>query len=245
MKDKTMIITGASSGVGKSLVEYFSNQMNIVAIARRIDKMQKQFADLPNVTCYKCDLTNVNDIKKTINKIKFRHGFIGYLINNAGVNKSNYFIDTVPDDFEISIAVNFTAPIMIMRCILPEMIDNNFGRIINITSGAPLNNFSGFGAYSASKGALNSITITVAKEMADKNIKVNLMSPGPVKSEMAPNMTLEPTICHPTANYLINLGQNGETGEFFWLGHKVPMFSDLSDTDWLNGKPGKNMIEIL
>lgn len=245
MIKKTMIITGGSSGVGKSLVEFFSNQMNIVAIARRIDRMNKHFADIPNVTCYKCDLTNVDEIKSTFSEIKTRYGFIGYLINNAGVNRSNFFLDAEPEDFEKSIAVNFTAPITTMRCLLPEMIENNFGRIINITSGAPLNNYNGFGAYSASKSALNSITQTVAKELADKNIKINLMSPGPVKSEMAPNMTLEPSICHPTANYLINMGSQGDTGEFFWLGHKVPMFSDLSDTDWLKGKPGSNMIKIL
>ena len=245
MKEKTMIITGASSGVGKSLVEYFSNQMNIIAIARRIEKMQKHFANIPNITCYKCDLANVNDINNIFTEIMSKHGFIGYLINNAGVNISNLFVDTTPDDFETSIAVNFTASITTMKCLLPEMINNNFGRIVNVTSGAPLNNFNGFGAYSASKSALNSITLTLAKEMAYKNIKVNLMSPGPVKSEMSPDMTLEPSICHPTANYLINMDAKGESGKFFWLGYKVPMFSDLSDTDWLNGIPGKNMVQIL
>lgn len=245
MNKKTMIITGASSGVGKSLVEFFSNQMNIVAVARRVDKMQEHFADIPNVTCYKCDLSKVEDIVSTIDKIKTNHGFIAYLINNAGVNKFNLFTDVAHEDFEISMAVNFIAPITTMKCLLPEMIKNNFGRIINVTSGAPLNNFNGYGAYSASKGALNSVTLTVAKEMAQKNIKVNLMSPGPVKTEMAPDMTIDPSICHPTANYLINMTEEGDTGEFFWLGHKVPMFSDLSDTVWLQGKPGRNMVKIL
>lgn len=245
MNHMTMIITGASSGVGKSLVDFFSNQMNVVAIARRIDKMEEHFADIPNVTCYKCDLTDDKEIERTLNEIKTKHGFIGYLINNAGVNKSNLFLDAESEDFEISMAVNFTAPIITMKFLLPDMIENNFGRIINVTSGAPLNNFNGFGAYSASKGALNSITLTVAREMADKNIKINLMSPGPVKSEMAPSMTFEPSICHPTANYLVNISAEGLTGEFYWLGYKVPMFSDLSDTDWLKGKPGRNMIKIL
>jgi 3-oxoacyl-[acyl-carrier protein] reductase len=245
MNRKKMIITGASSGVGMSLVKFFSGQMDVIAIARRIDRMQEHFADLRNVTCYKCDLSKVEEIISTIEKIKIEHGFIGYLINNAGVNKYNLFTDLTNEDFEISMAVNFMAPIITMKCLLPEMIENNFGRIINITSGAPLNNFDGYSAYSASKGALNSVTLTVAKEIAQKNIKVNLMSPGPVKSEMAPNMSTDPSVCHPTADYLINLTDDGETGGFFWLGHKVPMFSDLSDTQWLNGIPGKNLIKIL
>ena len=135
MNSKKMIITGASSGVGKSLVQFFSGQMDVIAIARRIDRMEEHFADLPNVTCYKCDLSKVDEIISTIEKIKIEHGFIGYLINNAGVNKYNLFADLTNEDFEISMAVNFMAPIITMKCLLPEMIENNFGRIINVTSG--------------------------------------------------------------------------------------------------------------
>ena len=245
MSDKFIVITGASSGVGKSLVEFFSKQMNVVAIARRLDKLDKNFGHLPNVSCYKCDVSNPEDIRRTFSEIKTKHGFIGYLINNAGIMKQGLFTELSQDDFEVSLGVNLMAPIMAMQQVLPEMVEQNFGRIINVTSGAPLNNFERSAAYSGSKGALNSVTITAAKELAEKNIKINLMSPGAVRSEMAPHMDVDPSICHPTANYLINLDANGETGEFFWLGHRVPMFSDLTDTDWLGGKAGRNMVKIL
>ena len=245
MSDKLIVITGASSGVGKSLVEFFSKQMNVVAIARRLDKLDKNFGHLPNVSCYKCDVSNPEAIRHTFSEIKANYGYVRYLINNAGTMKQGMFTELSQKDFEVSLGVNLMAPIFAMQQVLPDMVEQNFGRIVNVTSGAPLNNFERSAAYSASKAALNSVTITAAKELSEKNIKINLMSPGAVRSEMAPHMDVEPSICHPTANYLINLDAKGETGEFFWLGHRVPMFSDLTDTDWLGGKAGRNMVKIL
>jgi len=240
-----IIITGASSGVGKSLVEYFSEGNHVIALARRIERMEEYFGGNKNVTCYQCDLAIDNHIEEVLDRIKIEHGFIGRLINNAGILNIGSFLELSNDTFKKNLQINFLAPIRIMKELLPDMIDNNFGRIINITSGAPVNNVEHFSSYSASKASLNSVTITVAKEMAEKNIKINLMSPGAVKSEMAPDMTIDPSVCHPTADYLIHLDKEGETGRFFWHGHRVPLFADLSDTDWLKGKPGRNMVKVI
>jgi NAD(P)-dependent dehydrogenase (short-subunit alcohol dehydrogenase family) len=113
---------------------------------------------------------------------------------------------------------------------------HNFGRIINVTSGAPLNCFPGYGAYSASKGALNAFTVTTALECASYNIRINLMSPGPVRTNMAPDAPMEPSVSHPTADYLLSLDQNGPTGRFFWLGYEIPLFPELEGIEWLEGR---------
>jgi NAD(P)-dependent dehydrogenase (short-subunit alcohol dehydrogenase family) len=125
---------------------------------------------------------------------------------------------------------------MIMRRLLPAMKERGFGRIINMTSGAPLNCFPGYSAYSASKGALNAFTVTAARECSDLNIKINLMSPGPVKTKMAPNGPLDPSVCHPTVEYLLSVGENGPTGRFFWLGYEIPLFPSLDGIEWLEGR---------
>jgi len=159
------------------------------------------------------------------------------VINNAGVNVGSIMLDELgEDDIARSLQVNAVAPVAIMKRLLPQMKAKDFGRIINMTSGAPLNCFPGYGAYSASKGALNAFTVTAAKECANHNIKINLMSPGPVRTKMAPNGPMDPSVCHPTVEYLLTLDENGPTGRFYWLGYEIPLFPALEGIEWLEGR---------
>ncbi len=124
------------------------------------------------------------------------------------------------------------------------MKKKNFGRIINVTSGAPLNCFPEYGIYSASKATLNALTVTAAKECAAFNIKINLMSPGPVRTEMAPDAPMDPSVCHPTADYLLGLGEDGPTGRFFWLGYEIPLFPNLEGIHWLEGRADERFKKV-
>ena len=125
--------------------------------------------------------------------------------------------------------VNIIHNVKDLKFVLSKMVDNNFGRIINVTSGAPLDPNNNSVVYASSKASLNAITVATANECKNYNIKINLMSPGPVKSEMAPNGPLEPTICHPTMDYLLSIDNNGPSGKFFWLGYELPLYPDLKD----------------
>jgi NAD(P)-dependent dehydrogenase (short-subunit alcohol dehydrogenase family) len=149
------------------------------------------------------------------------------------------------DELEKSMSINALAPLVIIKKLLPSMKENNFGRIINLTSGAPLNCFPGYGAYSASKALLNSLTVTLAREMEEFNIKINLMSPGPVKTEMAPDAPKDVSVCFPTVEYLLNLKSDAQTGKFFWLGYEVPLFPDLEGVQWLEGIGNEKLRKIL
>ena len=116
--------------------------------------------------------------------------------------------------------------------------------MINVTSGAPLNNFPNYGIYSGSKALLNSLTVTIAREYSEFDIKVNLMSPGPVKSEMSPEGPMDPSVCFPTVDYL--LGDSLEkTASFFWLGHEVPLTPNLEGVDWLKGQANGILDKVL
>lgn len=240
-----ILITGCSSGVGKMMAENLSEEYHVIAAARRVERMKVDFEDIGNISIYKIDLNDLDFTKSMLIKIIEDHGYIPYLINNAGTNVNKKVEELSEDDLMRSFNVNVVSPLLIMKNLLQKMKQNNFGRIINVTSGAPLNNMSGYAAYSASKAALNSITVTASREYKEYNIKINLMSPGPVKTEMAPHADKDPSMCLPTAEYLLDLDENGPSGKFFWLGYEVPLFPDLKGVDWLEGKPSENMRKVL
>jgi NAD(P)-dependent dehydrogenase (short-subunit alcohol dehydrogenase family) len=92
---------------------------------------------------------------------------------------------------------------------------------------------------------LNVLTVTAANEFEDTNIKINLMSPGPCRTEMAPDGPLDPSACHPTVEYLLSLDESGPTGRFFWLGYEVPLFPDLGDLRWEKGVGSEELTEVV
>jgi 3-oxoacyl-[acyl-carrier protein] reductase len=233
---KILLITGASSGVGLSLARYLSDRYEVVAVARRRERMQEALGNRPQVTIRQSDLSQPAEVEQLVDWLKSQFGHVPYVINNAGVNIRGAIDALNHDQVTRSMTVNTLAPLAILRALLPGMKTNNFGRVINITSGAPLNCFPEFGAYSASKGALNALTVTCAKECAALNIRVNLMSPGPVRTEMAPDASMDPSACHPTVDYLLDLDGQGPTGRFFWLGYEIPLFPNLEGIDWMGGK---------
>lgn len=232
---KNILITGASSGVGKALAIHLSEKYHVIALARRKNVMEKNFKDHKNISFYEVDVANIEILDQVLDDIIKRHGSISYLINNAGIMVAEELEVLTLDTLQESININALAPLHIMKKLFIGMKDDNFGRVINITSGAPLNCFPGYGAYSASKALLNALTVTYAREVQSFNIKVNLMSPGPVKSEMAPNGPKDASVCFPTVEYLLTLPQEAETGKFYWLGYEVPLFPDLEGVQWLEG----------
>jgi NAD(P)-dependent dehydrogenase (short-subunit alcohol dehydrogenase family) len=208
----------------------------VIAAARRLEKMQEQFQNAPSVYCYSLDVSNADDVRNTLRSIRDVHGPVLHLINNAGVMHAEKVRQLDTDAFQYSMRVNATGPLGLMQGVLEDMMEHGYGRIINITSGAPLNCFPGYAAYSASKAALNALTVTAAREHEERNIRINLMSPGPVKTEMAPDAPMDPSVCHPTVDFLLTLDQDGPTGRFFWLGYEIPWAPDLGGVEWLEGK---------
>lgn len=230
-----ILVTGATGGVGTALCRYLVDKYQVIAVSRNSQLLSELYDDNPSITTFKCDLADHKEVSQLIEFLISNYEYIPYIVNNAGVNLSDTLEQLSREDLETSLAINSIAPFLIMQGLLPEMRRKNYGRIINITSGAPMNCFAGFGAYSASKAALNALTVTAAREQKDYDIKINLMSPGPVRSGMSPSATMDPEVCLPTFEYLLNLDINGPTGRFFWLGHELPLFPDHQGVDWLRG----------
>lgn len=239
--DPVVLVTGGSSGIGRSLVEHLAGDYRVVTVARRIDRMRERYADEPAVTPYELDLADTSAIVSTMRALLEEYEHVPYVINNAGVGPSARTTEMTPEALERAMQINAFAPVYVMRELLPSMRERGFGRIVNVTSGAALECPTGAGPYSASKAALNTFTVTAAREHADENLRINLMSPGPCRTEMAPDAPLEPSACHPTVDYLLDLDSDGPTGRFFWLGHEVPLFPDLGDIVWEEGDPGEKL----
>jgi len=126
------------------------------------------------------------------------------------------------------------------------MKKNNFGRVVNITSGAPLNCFKGFSLYSSTKASLNSITITASKEIEEKNVTINLVSPGPIKTNMTSGMkakffTMDQAVSDISKLLSIT---NKMNGKFIWRGRILPLFPSLKGIKWLEGKASKEYKKI-
>ena len=243
---KIIFITGASSGVGEALVHFFANKdYEVIAAARRHEKLKTLFSKYDNVKSYYLDLNSIENTKIVSNKINKDYPYIPYLINNAGINIPTEIANIDEENLLQSMYVNAFNPLLLTKNILPKMVQHNFGRIINITSGAPLNCFPKFGLYSASKAALNAFTVTMAKEYDKYNIKINLMSPGPIKTEMVPDGPMEPSVCFPTIDYLTEIDESGPTGKFFWLGYDVPLFPDLEGVNWLEGIGNEKLTKVI
>ncbi len=241
MKKPNLLITGASSGVGLMLVENLNQKYNIITISRRIKERFKVL----NLISYSCDISNKQELLNTLERINDEVGHCDYIINCAGVLDKGNIDNKKLNDLKYSMSVNAYAPLIIIENFISKMKENNYGRIINLTSGAPLNCFPGFSCYSASKATLNALSTTLSKEIEEYDISLNLMSPGPVKSEMSPDSPIEPEVCLPTVEYLLSGKAKGEHNSFYWLGYKIPLFPDLDGINWLEGIGSEKLEKVI
>ncbi len=192
MRDKNVIITGTSRGIGKKMVETFAEAgANVFAHARKSSPEFLSFIDETakknnvNITPIFCDMTNKQEMKECVTYIKSTKQKIDVLINNAGVAHGGLFqmtsIDKIKDVFEINLfsVMEFTQ--MISRM----MIKQKKGSIINMASIAGMDLNAGNSAYGASKAALIAFTKTLSVELASVGIRVNAIAPGLTDTNMA------------------------------------------------------------
>jgi NAD(P)-dependent dehydrogenase (short-subunit alcohol dehydrogenase family) len=228
------LVTGASSGVGREIALHLSKNFRVLAIARRIDRMKEEFRGIAEIIPLEADLSDPIALDGLLEDWIRRFGIPNVIVNSAGVFTKGTVEELDLGTLNRTYFINSLSPLMITKKFLPEMKNLSWARIVNLTSGAPLNCSAGFSAYSSTKAHLNSWTVTLAKELLDTNVRINLMSPGPAKTEMAPQGTVSPRACLPLVDYLIDPRIDLEAGKFFWLKHEIPLFPDLSGVDWGN-----------
>ena len=187
LKDKVVLITGAGSGLGKALaVAAGQVGAKVICAGRRKDKIQ-QTADEVNKaggtgTAVEMDVTDLKSVEKGL-KMAEKVGPIDVLINNAGIITGMKAVQDLPvEEWDKIMATNVRGPYLLMRTILPGMIQRGFGRILNIS--APIKHLPKASAYCASKCALDSLTKAVSYELKGLDILVNAVEPPFLDTEM-------------------------------------------------------------
>jgi NAD(P)-dependent dehydrogenase (short-subunit alcohol dehydrogenase family) len=186
---KHIIITGASNGIGRAIAKRVRNKYQVI----NIDKEEKP---LKKVLFYACDLSNINELKQTVEKIKQTKKGVFALVNNAGIFMQTPLQEQTLQEWNTIIATNLTAPFFLSQAFSQELI-NAKGHIINIASTRALMSEQGTEAYSASKGGLVALTHALALSFSHQ-VKVNAISPGWIHTQKKEKLSKKDNLQHPS-----------------------------------------------
>ncbi|MDO4329444.1 MAG: SDR family oxidoreductase [Lachnospiraceae bacterium] len=193
---KTVLVTGASRGIGKEIALKFAAEGWQVVITclnnkEKLEAVQSQIQAL-GVSClaFTGNMGDMADCKRLFQEIQNTFGSLDALINNAGVSHIGLFQDMSMEDWNRLITCDLTSVFCCCKLAVPEMLKRKQGKIINISSVWGVCGASCEVAYSAAKGGVNALTKALAKELAPSNIQVNAIACGAIDTEM--NQWLEP-----------------------------------------------------
>ena len=182
---KTVLITGGSRGIGRAMVELFSKNGYEVAFTYKSSENEaKSLAELTGALAIPADSTKEAEVLLAVDTAIKRLGKIDCLINNAGISAFSLFTDITLDDWNDMIATNLTGAFLYSKAVIPGMISQKCGRIINITSMWGLVGSSCEVHYSAVKAGLIGMTKALAKELGPSGITVNAIAPGVIRTDM-------------------------------------------------------------
>ena len=192
LKNKKIIITGATGGIGNSLVEKFhSLGSSILATGTNEEKLNNLKKNFPNIKIEKFKLDDHNKIEEFIeNSHKTLNG-IDILVNNAGITLDNLSIRLTEENWKKVLDINLTSSFLMCKFTIKKMLKNKYGKIINISSVVGHTGNFGQANYSASKAGMIAFSKSLALEYAKKNININCVSPGFIKTDMTEKINEE------------------------------------------------------
>lgn len=184
--NKTVLITGAAVGIGRAAaIKFAQNGANLVLAdidIKKLEKVKKEIEEYTeNVLIFQCNVSDEERVYAVVKEAESVFGKIDILVNNAALWRCwAPFTDTSTEEWRKFIDVNIMGVVYFTKAVLPKMLENTYGRIINVASVAGVYGNANMVHYSATKGALISMTKALAKEVADKGVLVNCVSPGSV-----------------------------------------------------------------
>ncbi len=185
LKNKKVLITGATGGIGYSLVEKFNNfGAEIVATGTKEEKLNDLKKKFPNIIIEKFKLDEHAKIENFIEQINNKLKGLDILINNAGITLDNLSIRLSEENWKKVLDINLTSTFLMCKYAIKKMLKNKYGKIVNITSIVGHTGNLGQANYSASKAGIVAFSKSLAIEYAKKNININCVSPGFIKTEM-------------------------------------------------------------
>jgi NADP-dependent 3-hydroxy acid dehydrogenase YdfG len=192
LENKIVFITGGSAGIGKACAMAFAEEgANLLLAARRVERLKELAEELIGkhkikVKTIKLDVRNRNEVKDTLTSLNDEWKNIDILINNAGLARGfNKIHEGNIDDWEEMIDTNIKGLLYVTRQVLPKMVEQQRGHIINIGSVAGHETYPSGNVYAATKFAVDALTKSIRMDVLDKNIKVSTVDPGLVETEFS------------------------------------------------------------
>ena len=186
LENKNIIVTGASGGIGNAIIKkLYEAGANILASGTRIEKLEKLKKNFENIKVLKFDISQSDKIEEFIeNATKELGGSLDGIVNNAGITQDNLAIRMSLDEWQKVININLTSTFLMSKFAIKKMLKNKSGKIVNITSVVGHTGNLGQANYTASKAGIVAMSKSLAIEYAKKNINVNCISPGFIKTAM-------------------------------------------------------------
>lgn len=184
---KTAVITGGSGAIGEALIKEFARDYRVIFTYNANMKKADELANKYCIEAFQCDVADYGSVEG-LKRLTER---CDLLINNAGISRIQLFTDVAPSDLQRMIDVNLTGALNVTHVLLPMMIKQKSGSIINITSVWGVHGASCEVHYSAAKAGLIGFTKALAKEVGISGVRVNAIAPGVIQSEMNSHLTEE------------------------------------------------------
>lgn len=190
---RTALVTGSTRGIGKeTALLLLKKGLNVMISSRSQDGVDNVIEEIldkfpskkENILGLKCDVSKHSEVKTLVDVSVKRLGRIDVLVNNAGIVYFKCLLDTTEEEWDKTIDINLKGVFLFTKEVLPYMIENKSGIIINVSSGAGKYGFPNLSAYCASKFGVIGLTESVAKEVTDNNVKIMAICPGGVYTKM-------------------------------------------------------------
>ncbi len=194
MNSKIAIVTGASKGIGREIaIELANSGYKVIANYNKSEQEAKNLQRIVNekenkIDIYKADVSKREEVSKMIKYVVEQYGRIDVLVNNAGISETKLFTDVTDDDWNKIISNNLYSTFCVTQEVLPNMINQKEGCIINISSVWGMVGASCESIYSISKAGIDAMTKSLAKELGPSNIRVNSIAPGFIDTDMNRNI---------------------------------------------------------
>lgn len=184
LDSKIAVVTGAGRGIGRAISEKLAAEGATVVVADINEDAASATAEAVGGVGVRADVSERESVDALIGRVLERFGRVDVLVNNAGWDKAEPFVDSDPADWQKIIAINLLGTLNTTQAALPAMVERQAGSIVNLGSDAARVGSSGEAVYSAAKGGIVSFTKTIAREMARNQISVNCVCPGPTDTEL-------------------------------------------------------------